>query len=203
MKLKNSLAVGTAAHTGSRLPASRQRGVALVIALILLIVITLVGLAAVGGTIMQQKMASNIHDREVAFQSSEAALRAGSYLVRANSDSGFIRDCSRASGNVCLNNPFGNPDVPAGAIQTVASGSGAAKFSPVSIATGQPQFIVQYMGEFTSRSASGLNQTANSMQYGGSGYLERHKYFRITARSGDPDDVNARALVTLQATIKL
>ena len=47
--------------------ASAQRGIALVVALILLVLITLVGLAAMHGTIMQQRMASNLYDREQAF----------------------------------------------------------------------------------------------------------------------------------------
>src|SRR5690625_630691 len=82
--------------------SQRQRGVALVVALILLIVITLVGLAAVSGTIMQNKMASNLYDREVAFQSSEAGLRAAQESVTANPEASYIRDCSIASGHLCL-----------------------------------------------------------------------------------------------------
>jgi len=68
-----------------RTPAFRpaaQRGVALVVALILLVVITLVGLAAVRGTIMQQKMTANFYDREIAFQATEAALRQAEALVQ-------------------------------------------------------------------------------------------------------------------------
>ena len=58
---------------GRLLQRAGQRGVALVVALLLLVVITLVGLAAVRGTIMQQKMAANLFDRQIAFQGAEAA----------------------------------------------------------------------------------------------------------------------------------
>lgn len=61
-----------------------QQGVALVVAIILLIVITLMGLAAVRGTIMQQKMTSNFYDRQLAFQAAEAGLRQAEAAVQAS-----------------------------------------------------------------------------------------------------------------------
>ncbi len=180
-----------------------QRGVALVIALILLVVITLVGLAAVSGTIMQNKMAANLYDREVAFQSSEAALRAAHELVVANPEAAYIHDCSVASGNLCLPDPFTDTNFPSTSIQNVQSGTGPGQFSPSAIATGQPQFAIEYLGEYTDPNESGLNRTANANQYGGGGIIKKYKYFLITARSGDPATVNSRAVVTLQSVVKL
>ena len=57
-------------HTGA------QRGVALVVAMVLLLVATLIGLAASRGTVLQERMSSNSFDRSLAFQRSESALRA-------------------------------------------------------------------------------------------------------------------------------
>ena len=54
---------------------NRQRGVTLVIVLMLLLVITLLGLAAMRGTVMQERMAGNSVARATAFQVAEAALR--------------------------------------------------------------------------------------------------------------------------------
>jgi type IV pilus assembly protein PilX len=53
----------------------RQRGVTLVVVLMLLLVITLLGLAAMRGTVMQERMAGNSVARAEAFQFAEAALR--------------------------------------------------------------------------------------------------------------------------------
>lgn len=194
----------TAGHAGSRHHRVRgQRGVALVIALILLVVITLVGLAAVGDTLMQNKMASNLYDREVAFQSSEGALRAAQELVTANPKAAYIRDCSIASGNLCLTDPFTDSNFPSNLIQTVQPGTAPGQFSPSKIASGQPQFAVEYLGEYADPDASGLNRTANANQYGGGGFIRKYKYFLITVRSGDPTKVDNRALVTLQSIVKL
>lgn len=178
-----------------------QRGVALVVALILLVVITLVGLAAVRGTIMQQKMASNLYDRQVAFQNTEAAMRAATALVSTNP--GIIaRNCQAAS-VVCLSNPFTDPQFPTGKIQTVATGTAAGQFTVGSVAAGQPQYVVENMGNWVdTTSSTGFNQSANSQNYGAQGTSTTAVYYRITARSGDPAVVGDRAVVMLQATIK-
>jgi len=175
--------------------------VALVVALILLVVITLVGLAAVRGTIMQQKMASNLYDRQVAFQNTEAAMRAATALVSTNP--GIIaRNCQAAS-VVCLSNPFTDPQFPTGKIQTVATGTAAGQFTVGSVAAGQPQYVVENMGNWVdTTSSTGFNQSANSQNYGAQGTSTTAVYYRITARSGDPAVVGDRAVVMLQATIK-
>ena len=178
-----------------------QRGVALVVALILLIVITLVGLAAIRGTVMQQKMASNLFDRQISFQSAEAAMRAAATLVATNP--GLVaRNCS-AGGVVCQANPFSDRGLPAGSIHTVAAGTSAGQFTVSAVATSQPQFVVENMGNWADPSSStGYNQSANASQYGAQGKSTTAVYYRVTARSGDPATVGDRAVVTLQAMIK-
>lgn len=54
-----------------------QRGSALIIALVFLLVMTLIGTTAMQGTSQQENMASNMRDRNLAFQAAEAALREG------------------------------------------------------------------------------------------------------------------------------
>lgn len=55
--------------------ASRQRGAALVVGLIMLLLLTLVGVAGMKDTLLQQKMVASAKDREVALQAAESALR--------------------------------------------------------------------------------------------------------------------------------
>lgn len=62
--------------------AARERGVVLVITLILLLVLTLVGLAATTSTSLEEKMTANQRDMQVAFQAAEAALRDGENQVQ-------------------------------------------------------------------------------------------------------------------------
>ncbi|SEG76871.1 pilus assembly PilX family protein [Marinobacterium lutimaris] len=54
-----------------------ESGAALIVALIMLLLITIVGVSAMQTTTMEEKMAGNLRDRHVAFQAAEAALRQG------------------------------------------------------------------------------------------------------------------------------
>ncbi|MGH8378438.1 MAG: PilX N-terminal domain-containing pilus assembly protein, partial [Gammaproteobacteria bacterium] len=65
----------TQQHTGF-LQQTSQQGFVLIVALILLLVLTLLGLAAASSTSLEQRMASNARNRDLAFQSAEAGLRA-------------------------------------------------------------------------------------------------------------------------------
>ncbi|MDQ2078122.1 PilX N-terminal domain-containing pilus assembly protein [Marinimicrobium sp. ABcell2] len=52
-----------------------QRGVVLIVGLIMVLLISLVALAAIRGSSLQELMAGNVRDRNLAFQAAEAALR--------------------------------------------------------------------------------------------------------------------------------
>lgn len=52
-----------------------QGGTTLVVALILLLVVTLVAVAGMQNTVLQERMAGNLYDRNLAFQQAEAGLR--------------------------------------------------------------------------------------------------------------------------------
>jgi type IV pilus assembly protein PilX len=60
---------------------SQQRGAVLIIALILLLLLTLVGVAGMRDTELQEKMAGGAEDRALAFQAAESALKEGESLV--------------------------------------------------------------------------------------------------------------------------
>jgi len=178
-----------------------QRGVALVVALLLLVVITLVGLAAVRGTIMQQRMAANHFDRQVAFQSAEAAMRAATALIASNPGD-IARNC-QAGGVFCQGNPFDDPNLDASKIITVAKGAGTGQFDAGTLAASQPQYVIENMGNWYNPSTStGYGQSANSHNYGAQGTSTTAVYYRVTARSGDPALVDDRAVVVLQAMVR-
>jgi type IV pilus assembly protein PilX len=55
----------------------RQRGAAMVIALIMLLILTVIGTATARMTLLEERMTGNTQDHRVAFQAAEAALREG------------------------------------------------------------------------------------------------------------------------------
>lgn len=65
--------------------AKSQRGAVLIVGLVMLLLLTVIGLASIRGSELQERMAGNMRDHNQAFQASEAALRYGeSYLNGAS-----------------------------------------------------------------------------------------------------------------------
>lgn len=54
-----------------------QRGAVLITSLVLLLILTLLGVAAMRNTTLEEKMAGNMHNRHIAEQAADAALRGG------------------------------------------------------------------------------------------------------------------------------
>lgn len=66
--------------------AHRQGGIALVVVLILVFLVTLAGIAAVRTLVVEERVASNALDRSLAMQSAERVLREAEDIVRAQSE---------------------------------------------------------------------------------------------------------------------
>jgi type IV pilus assembly protein PilX len=187
----------------SRMTRARsQRGVALVVALILLVVATLLGLAASRGTILQERMSANSYDRSLAFQRSEAALRAAEDAITA--DWRIINlggtDCSPDVTTLC-------PIIPA---NTFTGTSTAWRNVPVTFdinnanTPGVPQYQVQFMGTGLAENNMGTSENANEANYGSGAPPDNVAYYRITARSSSPEAsvLGERSIVVLQSTVK-
>ena len=73
-----------------------QGGVALPVALVFLVLLTLLGLALVNGSVMQEMMLGNSKDSKLAFQAAEAALRDAELDVAQNitTTTAFVQACT-------------------------------------------------------------------------------------------------------------
>lgn len=116
---------------------SGQRGMTLVIALIFLLILTLLGVTAMQSTVVEERIAGNTRDRDVAFQSAEAGLRAGEAYLTANAcspgitfgappNAGLINNVGGAAATV----QYGSSDYwmsqPWDATDSIASGTALA-----------------------------------------------------------------------------
>ena len=61
----------------------RQRGAALVVSLIILLVMTVIGISSMQSTTMDEKMVGNMRDLSIALQAAESALREGEEVAMA------------------------------------------------------------------------------------------------------------------------
>ncbi len=68
---------------GSFSTSKRQAGVVLVVSLVMLLLLTLIGVTGARVTGLDEKMAGNMRDRNLAFQAAESALNAGETAAAA------------------------------------------------------------------------------------------------------------------------
>lgn len=117
----------------------QQAGASLVVVLILLLVMTLLGLAVLRGTLLEERMSSNLFDRSVGFQAAETALRDGEAVARAAP----VAPAAGCTGGLCS-----LPDASATDrwLNTGFNGWTNATTSLDALA-GTPQYIVEFMGE--------------------------------------------------------
>lgn len=174
-------------------PRRKQRGVALIVSLILLVVVTLLGLAGMQNTSLQERMSGNMYDRSIAMQSAEAALRAAEAAISANPGLGV--DCTTVACDLIPANTFNNDsagwtNVAAPFLVNTALAGGAT-----------PQFHIQFIAQGDEEDPLGQSQSANSAQYGGAGSSTPVNFYRITARSAVPAANGTRAFVVLQSSI--
>ncbi len=72
---------------------SIEHGSVLVIALVILLVLTMMAIAGVQSTSIQERMAGNMRDKDISFQSAEAALRDAELALRDDFIAMTTQDC--------------------------------------------------------------------------------------------------------------
>jgi type IV pilus assembly protein PilX len=175
---------------------SRQHGAVLVTSLLLLLVMTVLALSASQSTRMQERMAGNARDYDLAFQSAEAGLRAGERFVDNPALTSAPVSCSSAPCQV----------YELGALTTVLNltyadqafkqkswwDSSAQDYAPSEeiggsgLASADPQYYIEELEEVT-----------DSLTIPPTGPPPSRMYYRITARAQGGTDT---AQVVLQST---
>jgi len=171
-----------------------QRGAVLVVALIFLLVMTMLIMASVRGTVLQERMAGNIYDRSLAFQAAEAALREGERYALASAPKPAATACD-TSGNCGKPDPAAVPvwqdEANWDKAHSVADGHGHV--IDIGSLPVPPKFLIELladnMPEVNLCESTAVNPDAPC--YAGPEGLR----YRITARSGEA----GRAVVILQS----
>lgn len=69
--------------------SEREKGAVLIVGLVMLLLLTVIGLSAIRGSELQERMAGNMRDHNLAFQAAEAGLRHGEGYLNGASVSPF------------------------------------------------------------------------------------------------------------------
>lgn len=71
----------------------KQQGAALAVSLIILTLMTVIGVTAVKSSVIENRIATNMHDKQMSFEAAEAALRdAEAWLIEQESSPGTSRE---------------------------------------------------------------------------------------------------------------
>ena len=146
-----------------------QRGATLIVSLVLLIVLTLIGVTAMSTSSLEEKMAGNSRDMNLAFQAAEAALKDAEEFLRT----GFITAAAFDGNNPGLypTPAAGNPppDVYSENVWTTAL-TATTNLDGISA---QPRYIIEYMGTVGENDINVINKATSG---------NTTEVFRITAR---------------------
>jgi type IV pilus assembly protein PilX len=156
-----------------------QRGVSLVIVLVLLVATSILGIAVLRSTAMQERMSANQRDRSLAFQAAESALRYAQdvALTGAGWDTAVPNATDCATVSIC-------PEGSAPAWRAVPAGA----FDSARLAA-PPEYWIEYLGTGPGRKGS-CDTLPPSLDC-------QSPMYRVTARSR----AEGRADVQLQANI--
>lgn len=169
-----------------------QRGIALVVVLILLVVMSLLAIVSLRSTLMEERMSANMMDRSLSFQAAEAALREGETAAQAAKIGSSPMGDAACTNAVC-NQPIASSQPrwvnPTGTAWT------AAKNTTVSLGskTAQAQYFIEYLADNVP--ARGTCTTTEDVSPDATCTTLEWRY-RITARS----TAAGRATVMLQTT---
>ena len=157
-----------------------QKGIALVVVLILLVVTAILGLAIMRSSAMQERMAANLRDRSIAFQAAEGALR-------------FAQDQVLGAGNWDTD----TPEPSDACVSGICPSGSAAAWTAVPdtsydnmLIPEAPEYWVEYIG-------TGPGQPGGCDSTSGSTLNCANPLYRVTARSR----AEGRADVLVQATV--
>ncbi len=166
-----------------KIQCKKQTGSALIVSLSILLVLTILGVSAMRTTSLEEKMAGNSRDAQMAFEAAESALRSAEAFIIASG--GDISGYTGAGAYHGMRGP-GNPES-----WTLEANWATAVQVPYSVQVARlPRYMIQLVN-----SAAELSQAADSgnAQLYGKGEPVPNTY-QITAR-GTGISPNSRAML--------
>ena len=202
--------------------ALKQSGAVLPVAMVMLLISTMVGLASIRSTTGQAKMSANMYSRSLAYQAAEAALDAAQDAIASSTVKQTLgANCLSAYDILMLRTNENTDTTPCPAIPETTFQSTNSDWTGVTLSFATetekkaflteglaPQYYIERIGltNFGSTDADHhqTSNSGNSYNYGEyvSGGASQRLIYRITARSGVPSRESNRSIVALQATFE-
>ena len=180
-----------------------QSGAVLVVGLIIMLLMTVVGLAAIRGSNMQEMMAGNMRDRNLAFQAAEAALRIAEQRLEDNPNlvfnnaNGLYEDLNQPRPPATEDGDSVLPALPISWSATDWEADGKSVLTTVELAgiKTAPRYIIEQMTTIPSESGA----TGGCIEFGCGSSEPPQTFARITSRGTGGTDTTE---VILQSTYR-
>ena len=175
---------------GTGLRLSHQKGVVLIVGLIMVLLISIVALASIKGSGLQEAMAGNMRDRGAAFQASEGGLSEGENTILT---SGIVCNGAAQNGLVCWRDLDTTAAGPAGSVQYFNAASFTQFGNTTALALGSdapPVYVLEELDTFVPpNEGNALDEQKNN--------LGKLTAYRVTARGVGK---TANSQVVIQST---
>ncbi|MEM7303993.1 MAG: PilX N-terminal domain-containing pilus assembly protein [Pseudomonadota bacterium] len=178
-------------HYRYKYPSQRHRGVALVIGLIMLTMVTLLAITSMQSTTLQELMSSNLKDQMTAFEAAETAIRSAEQFLESDALNLGAFDDDYSDGLI----KFTYDDV-WGQIDWATESEQIADIPGV---TSAPRYVIQYIGPVIPDVGNQLN-VENA--YGQSSATDTLvEMFKITARGTGGSDSTVVVLESMYGVV--
>lgn len=171
-------------------PKHKQQGMVLIIGLVMLLLMTIVGLAAIRGTGLQELMAGSMRDRNLAFQSAEAGLRFAEEMLENpaslsfNGSNGLYTDLGQNT-SMAMATEWSAADW--------ASNSAATNLTLAGLSA-QPRYVIEELSRLPTAGSEG-----GAIDFSSQLNLQENTYYRITSRATGGSE---NAVVILQSIVR-
>jgi type IV pilus assembly protein PilX len=164
----------------------RQRGAVLIVSLIFLLVITMLAVGSMQNTMLEEKMAGNASDRNLAFQSTESAVREAEVFIEGIVSLGNFGDAGGLRGRTATEPGFDDQATWSDTNNYVTAAADYGSYD-------EPRYFVKHI-----TTVSGTEGSLNMSGYGENKGTGDVTIFRITARGTGGSADSAEVILRTQ-----
>ncbi len=176
-----------AAYISAQQPfGAHERGAVLVVSMIFLMIITLIAIGSIRDTVLEEKMAGNTRDRNIAFQSAESGVREAEQFIEGITSLGDFDSAPGLYGRTAVEPEFWNDAVWQSQGQHVVAESEYGAYAP-------PRYMVKHVTTVT-----GTEGALNMSGYGDNKGTGDVTVFRITVRGTGGNADSAEVILRSQ-----
>ena len=173
-------------HIRHQVTRNRQHGAVMVVSLVILLIVTMIAVSSMQGTVLEEKMAGNSRDRNLAFQSAESGIREAEMFVDNIVSLGAFDGTGGLFGRTDAEPSFYDPNTWSDATRHVVAGTAYGSYE-------SPRYFIKHH-----TTVVGTEGAMNMSGYGDNKGTGDVTVFKITGRATGGSTDSAEVIVRSQ-----